>query len=332
MEFPLHLLLLTLLFAIPCEGGYFNDDGKLRHVLLKVDWMSAIPDEKPLSAVTIPGTHESLTLYGGPLIQRQVWSLSTQLEAGLRYFDMEVQENVFTANIEVRDGAIIHEKFKDVLSTLRSFLVGHRSETVLLRVKTESRKMTEHLKKLMNGDNDVWLELSVPTMAEVRGKIVFMESENVKLGVLNTDTYIKGDETFKCIEKKMEMIIKHLNQGKDICANNLVLTATNGRRYLGIIKKTRELGEVKGSLEMEELEEISQLEWWEKKEKMAGKQGRVEKVVRMEMEGKVVRVEMEGKQGRVEMEGNQGRVEKVVRLEMEEKVMRVEMEGKVQRV
>ncbi|XP_035286530.1 1-phosphatidylinositol phosphodiesterase-like [Anguilla anguilla] len=215
-----------------------------QRIYAKVDWMSAIPDDKPLSAVTIPGTHRSMTLYGGPLVQCQAWSLSIQLDAGLRYFDMEVQENFFTKNIEVLDGAIIHQQFREVLGMLRSFLLKHSSETVVLRVKTESRGTIKITKNMMKNDGDVWWEPSVPTMAEVRGKIVFMESQSVNLGVLNRDTSIKGDEYFKNLEKKMKIIVNHLNQAKDICANYPVLTASNGRRYLWIIKTPKSVAKV----------------------------------------------------------------------------------------
>ncbi|XP_061112001.1 1-phosphatidylinositol phosphodiesterase-like, partial [Conger conger] len=198
--------------------------------------MSAIPNDKPLSEVTIPGTHESMTLYGSPVIQCQVWSLNIQLDAGLRYFGIDLQENFFTTNLEVRDGAIIHQQFIEVLTTLKSFLMNHRSEVVLLMVTAHSREVIKRIKKLINGDIDVWVKPSVPTMAEVRGKIVFMESKSVNLGVFNRDTYIKGDEKFKNLEKKMGIIIKRLNQATDICANNLALTASNGIRFMGFFK------------------------------------------------------------------------------------------------
>ena len=47
------------------------------------DWMSKIPNNIPLSQLTIPGTHNSCSLYGGPIAITQSWSIANQLRAGI---------------------------------------------------------------------------------------------------------------------------------------------------------------------------------------------------------------------------------------------------------
>ena len=53
--------------------------------LLNPDWMSKLPDDVKLSKIAIPGTHQSGALYGGSLLQCQVWNITGQLLAGIRH-------------------------------------------------------------------------------------------------------------------------------------------------------------------------------------------------------------------------------------------------------
>lgn len=42
-----------------------------------IDWMKTLDDNKFISDIAIPGTHESLALHGGPAAECQAWSLVT---------------------------------------------------------------------------------------------------------------------------------------------------------------------------------------------------------------------------------------------------------------
>ncbi|XP_036372036.1 1-phosphatidylinositol phosphodiesterase-like [Megalops cyprinoides] len=213
------------------QGSSFNDYKTLNSQSRKVDWMSAIANDKPLSAVTIPGTHESLSLYGGPLLRCQFWRLDSQLDAGLRYFDIHVEGHVFGNEISVADGIFgKHEPFTNVMKTLKNFLEMHRSETVLLRVTAHGlnkRKAIKNLKKLLKQDGGVWVGPSVPSMGDARGKIIVVQSPDLPLGVLNRDTYVAGDDKFKSHENKMKRIRKHLAYAGSICASTVVLTESS---------------------------------------------------------------------------------------------------------
>lgn len=63
------------------------------------NWMFKIPDSRPVSALSIPGTHDSLAIIGGSLTECQENygesgnSLTRQLEAGIRFFDVRVRVN-----------------------------------------------------------------------------------------------------------------------------------------------------------------------------------------------------------------------------------------------
>ena len=57
-------------------------------------WMSKIDGETPITAINIPGTHDSATEYVSfAFVSRtQALSIAEQLEAGVRYFDMRFEK------------------------------------------------------------------------------------------------------------------------------------------------------------------------------------------------------------------------------------------------
>lgn len=61
------------------------------------DWMKHMPDNVSLAALSIPGTHDTLTHHLGeshPRLQCQSIDLETQLAAGIRYIDVRARLNV----------------------------------------------------------------------------------------------------------------------------------------------------------------------------------------------------------------------------------------------
>uniref|UniRef100_A0A8C7TQW9 Phosphatidylinositol-specific phospholipase C X domain-containing protein n=1 Tax=Oncorhynchus mykiss TaxID=8022 RepID=A0A8C7TQW9_ONCMY len=208
-----------------------SDDTALHENSYEEKWMASIPDDQLLSAVTIPGTHESLTLYGGPLIQCQAWTLENQLKAGLRYIDLRIEASIFHNTLDVMDGHIKHTKFHDVLNILWEFLGKHDSETVLLRVTLQGMSIwnaRESIKDLIKKSKDnVWTKTLVPHMRDARRKIVFVQSTNFNVGTLNHNICVTYDGWFKNIENKMKTITKHLKEAQKNCAHTISLTDTS---------------------------------------------------------------------------------------------------------
>ncbi|XP_062291382.1 1-phosphatidylinositol phosphodiesterase-like [Scomber scombrus] len=101
-------------------GSGFNDLSALDVKFHNLDWMKSIPDETPISAISIPGTHKSLSLYGGVLIQCQVWTLDQQLKVGLRYFDVNAGFKLPTdKDVIIRDGGRLNN-IEDKVKNMRS--------------------------------------------------------------------------------------------------------------------------------------------------------------------------------------------------------------------
>lgn len=145
--------------------------------------MKSIPDETPVSAVSIPGTHGSFSLHGGPAAKCQVWNLNRQLQVGLRYFDVHAGIWMSTPkHVYIWDS---HRKISQQIQLEKvlkiiffNFLEINSSETVLLKVEIHGIykiKVIELMKKLILEFKDtIWTELSIPNMQQARGRIVFL--------------------------------------------------------------------------------------------------------------------------------------------------------------
>lgn len=220
-----------------CHGKnfFFNDDNNL--ILpgsYHVPWMAAIPDFRTLSQITIPGTHDSMALYGGPEVERQAWSLSDQLRAGIRFLDLKVFGLGDT--LYVMHGVLYQRStLKEVLDTVRAFLSEYKSEAVLIRVQPESFEkstVNKMVQSLIGNDQNVWVSSGMPSMGQIRGKIVFVQKSTFTLGIPFIDTDGKGSNKVSHIKDKDNRIIKQLNQAAEACGgSNAVLTTTSGSGF-----------------------------------------------------------------------------------------------------
>jgi len=102
-------------------------------------WMRDIPDATAVTALSIPGTHNSGGI-GGPLGfgQTQDLDLADQLNAGIRFLDIRLSH--YRDNLFVHHDVVHMEKcYADVLAACSDFLGRHPSEAILMSVKDESR-------------------------------------------------------------------------------------------------------------------------------------------------------------------------------------------------
>ncbi|TMW59248.1 hypothetical protein Poli38472_007393 [Pythium oligandrum] len=107
------------------------------------DWMKNVPDDRLISDMSIPGTHESMAITGGDFTECQEnfgesgQTLAAQFKAGIRMIDIRARindGNTFT----IHHGAVYQKaNFDDVLNKIGDFLRDHPSETVLMRLKQE---------------------------------------------------------------------------------------------------------------------------------------------------------------------------------------------------
>lgn len=217
-----------------CHGKdlYFNDkDNVLLPGSYNIPWMAGVQDFRTLSLVTIPGTHDSMALYGGPELETQSMSLMNQLRAGIRFLDLKVFGLGNT--LYVMHGVMYqHSTFKDVLDTVRAFLTEFKTEAVLIRVQPESFEkniVNEMVQSLIVNDQNVWVTSGMPNMGQVRGKIVFVQKSTFTLGIPFIDTSLKGSNEVSNVKEKDNKIIKQLNRATEACGgDNAVVTYTSG--------------------------------------------------------------------------------------------------------
>ena len=107
------------------------------------DWMAGLSDATSLAALSIPGTHETMSIHGGALTQTQedfgdsAGTLAAQLTAGIRMIDIRARVNTGDT-FTIHHGATYQNaNFDDVLDKLAAFLGAHPGETVVMRLKQE---------------------------------------------------------------------------------------------------------------------------------------------------------------------------------------------------
>uniref|UniRef100_A0A8C0Y7N0 Phosphatidylinositol-specific phospholipase C X domain-containing protein n=1 Tax=Cyprinus carpio carpio TaxID=630221 RepID=A0A8C0Y7N0_CYPCA len=131
----------------------FNDEQTLNlPENYAIDWMKTLDDNKFISDIAIPGTHDSLALHGGPAAKCQAWSLVNQLKAGICYFDLRVSGD----DLKVVHGPISqHTTFSDVVFVQKnSFHLGvplhetdQHGDYKVGNVEKKKDKITDHLKE-----------------------------------------------------------------------------------------------------------------------------------------------------------------------------------------
>ncbi len=156
------------------------------------DWMSYLPDDKYLSEITIPGTHNSCArnVAFGYAMRNQNTDVSEQLENGYRYLDFRIALEETDENSDIVmvhklakchvSGSFFSEYlyFDDVMKDVYSFLEEHPSESVIINIKKEddAHSVAEIQKLLLekiNQNKDKWYtENEIPTLGRTRGKAV----------------------------------------------------------------------------------------------------------------------------------------------------------------
>ena len=154
-------------------------------------WMQSLRDETPLSALSIPGTHNSPTYHRAlPSVRCQVAPVREQLQQGVRFLDIRVQPE---APLDPsKDGLIlVHgvfpisltgaRHFRTVVNEVFEFLDQHPSETIIMSLKREGlgnatdAQLSRILRDHYAGDVNRWFTTPrIPTLAEARGKIVLI--------------------------------------------------------------------------------------------------------------------------------------------------------------
>ena len=193
--------------SIPWElelVGY--DMGKINTTVRSIDWttyssyvdgpcwMKYVDDNKYLDELSIPGTHDSGTCSVDNDTEPQSSQakcqqdyIPTQLLEGIRYFDIRLGKDDKNGDPGIdhgrcyllkKDGGYMH--LSDVIGYFKTFLSEKPSEALIMLVSRGNDEATDEsvttaFAKVMGKDPDLFYTSSrVPTLGEVRGKIVLL--------------------------------------------------------------------------------------------------------------------------------------------------------------
>jgi hypothetical protein len=163
------------------------------------DWMRRLPDGVSLAALSLPGTHDTLSIHGGAWTQTQenhgnsAATLAAQLDAGVRAIDIRARINSGNT-LTIHHGAIYQQaNFDDVLDVLGTFLAARPTETVVMRLRHEctgevgscadaagqlgfadifDRYRAARPGLFWSPSVQRWTGAVVPTLGEIRGTVV----------------------------------------------------------------------------------------------------------------------------------------------------------------
>lgn len=154
-------------------------------------WMKEFHDGTPLSALSMPGTHNSPTHHRAlPSVRCQAVSVPEQLDNGVRFLDIRVQPD--DAADPTKDTLILvhgvfpisltgNKYFRDLVNEVFAFLERNPTETVIMSVKREGpgehtdAQLSRRLRDHYAGDANRWFTAPhIPTLGEARRKIVLM--------------------------------------------------------------------------------------------------------------------------------------------------------------
>jgi len=169
-------------------------------------WQSLLPDSTPLSRLSIPGTHDTMSYPKPPrrslplLTQTQVLPLASQLSSGVRYLDLRLQHH--EDRFVLHHGSVyLHFDLPSVLRIVEAFFAGGSGggarETLVVRASCNNCHVRGQ-KKFGNTRSFLataewyfhddpatrdWFARRafvsagwhVPTLGETRGKVVFVQ-------------------------------------------------------------------------------------------------------------------------------------------------------------
>ena len=157
------------------------------------NWMKNIDDSALISHINLPGTHDSCTFrVQFPFIAKcQNKTIRAQLNSGVRFLDIRVEKDGKKLKLvhDIADCKSPEKRGKkllleDVLKECKSFLSENPSETILLSYKRDDGPNQEEtfdlfFEKYLENDPVWYKENRIPTLEEVRGKIVLLNRDSI---------------------------------------------------------------------------------------------------------------------------------------------------------
>lgn len=205
-------------------------------------WMKYVDGNKYLDELSIPGTHDSSTCSVDndtepqtSLAKCQQDYIPTQLLEGIRYFDIRLGKNNDKGDPGIdhgrcyllkKDGGFIH--LSDVIGYFKTFLNENPSEALIMLVSRGNDEATDEsvttaFANVMDNNSDLFYTSShVPTLNEVRGKIVLLRRFRLAGDSVDGHTWgldlTEWDDKIKAHSGKSMCLVKY-EQGFEAAGN-----------------------------------------------------------------------------------------------------------------
>lgn len=167
------------------------------------NWMASVPDNIPLTKISIAGTHDSGTFTlsnDNPVslvAKTQSESFVEQLSDGIRLFDIRGRATSDTEIVLHHASVFLHLELNDFLKDARQFLTNHPSETIIMSLKEDYTPMPGVTKTFEDIFRDNYFGDSIfykgsannPAVGEVRGKIILLRRYDSKYPSSDTPGY-----------------------------------------------------------------------------------------------------------------------------------------------
>ncbi|MDL2400798.1 phosphatidylinositol-specific phospholipase C domain-containing protein [Rhizobium mayense] len=210
---------------------------------IATDWMHHIGDDRFLTELTIPGTHDTMTylaendsvMEGRNLSLCQHLPLKDQLNRGIRFIDVRLYASLDYGgqNLVLCHGSVsLNHTFDYVLSECCKFLAEHTSECIIMSINNDRRKddnvkLFSELVSASVSDpryrDFFYTEKKIPKLGRVRRRIVLLRRfDDSEVGINVTDW--PGDQTFE--RKNSDGVVYNVQDEFDAWGY-----ATLGRKY-----------------------------------------------------------------------------------------------------
>lgn len=159
--------------------GMQEDDATLQS-----EWMKVLHDTLQVCKISIPGTHDSGTTKGGPMLKTQSSDIPSQLQQGIRAFDIRLQKK------DNKLGIYHSHAFQDiyweddVLPAFLHFLQEHPTETLIVSLKKEGGELQDYASLLSASLSELAYQPYFVTdfspeltLKDCRGKILFLHRD-----------------------------------------------------------------------------------------------------------------------------------------------------------
>ena len=208
-------------------------------------WMKNVNDDKLITSMSIPGTHDSGATHSifDVAGKCQDLDIETQLEIGVRFFDIRLQQVNDKFNVV---HSFVDQKldFEDVVEDMVDFIEDYPSEFLLVSIKEDanSKNSYKDFQSLLLSyldDKEFCFDSTLPkTLKEARGKIYILSRFNSTIGInayegwkdsttftLN-DLYVQDNYSIDDINIKINDIESTINFSKNN-KDKLVLNFTS---------------------------------------------------------------------------------------------------------